>query len=268
MVETLDGLRHTELAPGRTIDRLESPASLIPLEDARRQLEDRVLAAPVVPARKGQRAQLAPLIEAFLRGLGDQAEAVLSGYLDRAAAGLIQLVTDEHRRFVTEPDYEEVVRLRDFHPVRHARPTTSRDRFGAFRRGVGYEGWKRSLFEQVSFDSSTERDLANLIDETSSMQVWVRLHPRDFEIRYGGGTYNPDFLAAEDGRRWVIEAKADKDLLTENVQAKRRAAQEWANVVNADEWVSERWGYLLVSETDLRQAKDDWPALVHASWEA
>lgn len=265
VVETLDGLRHTELAPGRTIDRLESPASLIPLEDARRRLEERVLAAPVVPARKGQRAQLAPLIEAFLRGLGDQAEAVLSGYLDRAAAGLIQLITDEHRRFVAEPEYEEVVRLRDFGPVRHARPTRSRDRFGAFRRGVGYEGWKRSLFDQVWFDSSTERDLANLIDETSSMRVWVRLHPRDFEIRYGGGTYNPDFLAAENGDRWVIEAKADRDLATMNVQSKRRAAQEWANHVNADARVGERWGYLLVSETDLRQAKDDWGALVHAA---
>ena len=63
----------------------------------------------------------------------------------------------------------------------------------------------------------------------------------------------------------MIEAKADRDLLTENVQAKRRAAQEWANLVNADEQVSERWGYLLVSETDLRQAKDDWGALVHAA---
>ncbi len=265
VVETLDGLRHTELEPGRTIDRVESPAFLLPLEDARRQLEDRVLAAPVIPARKGQRAQLAPLIEAFLAGLGDRAQAVLSGYLDRAAAGFIQLVTAEHGRFVAEPDYEEVVRLRDFDPVRHARPTTSRDRFGAFRRGVGYEGWKRSLFEQVWFDSSTERDLANLIDETDSMEVWARLHPRDFEIRYGGGTYNPDFLAAEDGRRWVIEAKADKDLLTENVRAKRRAAQEWANVVNADDQVSEQWDYLLVSETDLRQAKDDWTALVHGA---
>ena len=266
IVETLDGLRHTELAPGQTIDRVESPASLLPLEDARRHLEDRVLAAPVVPARKGQREQLAPLIEAFLGGLGDQAEAVLSGYLDRAAAGLIQLITDEHRRFVAEPDYEEVVRLREFGPpLRHARPTTSRDRFGTFRRGVGYEGWKRSMFEQVWFDSSTERDLANVLDDAPSVEVWARLHPRDFELRYHGGTYNPDFLAAEDGRRWVIEAKADRDLATENVQAKRRAAREWANLVNADERVSERWGYLLVSETDLRQAKDDWRALVHAA---
>jgi hypothetical protein len=77
------------------------------------------------------------------------------------------------------------------------------------------------------FDSFTARDLANLIDETSSMRVWVRLHPRDFEIRYGGGTYNPDFLAAENGDPWVIEAKADRGLATMNVPAKRRAAQEW-----------------------------------------
>jgi type III restriction enzyme len=121
------------------------------------------------------------------------------------------------------------------------------------------------MFDQVWFDSSTERDLANVLDDAPSVEVWARLHLRDFEIRYHGGKYNPDFLAAEDGTRWVIEAKADRDLLTENVQAKRRAAQEWANLVNADEQVSERWGYLLVSETDLRQAKDDWGALVHAA---
>gem|GEM_PF-5892424 len=38
-----------------------------------------------------------------------------------------------------------------------------------------------------------------------------------------------------------------------------------ANHVNADARVGERWGYLLVSETDLRQAKDDCGALVHAA---
>jgi type III restriction enzyme len=133
---------------------------------------------------------------------------------------------------------------------------------------VSVGGGERSVPELLLDDvdrHSLERDLANVLDDAPSVEVWARLHPRDFELRYRGGTYNPDFLAAEDGQRWVIEAKADRDLATENVQAKRRAAREWASLVNADERVSERWGYLLVSETDLRQAKDDWRALVHAA---
>lgn len=262
VVETLDGLRHTELAPTRTIDRVESPASLIPLEDAVKRLADQVLAAPVVPSRKGQRAQLAPLLEAFLAGLGDQAELILSSYLDRAAAGFIQLVGTEQRRFAAQPRYDQVLELHPFAPVRHGRPVTSTDRYGVFKKGVGYLGWQRSMYEQVWFDSATERQMANLVDDTSGIDVWVRLHLRDLEIRYDGGTYNPDFIAAAGDRRWVIETKADRDLQSENVQAKRHAAQRWANHVNANDQVSERWSYLLVGETDLKQAHGDWEALI------
>lgn len=262
VVETLDGLRHTELAPGRTIDRVESPASLIPLEDAIKRLADQVLAAPVVPARKGQRAQLATLLDAFLAGLGDQAELILSSYLDRAAAGFIQLVGVEQRRFAATPRYDEVLELRPFAPLRHGRPVTSADRYGAFRKGVGYTGWQRSMYEQVWFDSATEREMANLIDDAGGIEMWARLHLRDLEIRYDGGSYNPDFIAAADGQRWVIETKADRDLQSENVQAKRQAAQRWANHVSADERVPEQWGYLLIGETDLRQARGDWKALL------
>jgi type III restriction enzyme len=261
VVETLDGLRHTEMAPSRTLDRVESPASLIPLEDAVKRMADQVLGSSIVPARKGQRAQLAPLLEAFLSGLGDRAELILSSYLDRAAAGFIQLVSSEQRRFATAPRYDEILELRPFAPLRHGRPATSSDRFGVFKKGVGYTGWQRSMYEQVWFDSATERELANLIDDADQVQVWARLHIKDLEIRYEGGTYNPDFLAAGDGQRWVIETKADRELQTQNVQAKREAAQRWANHVSADERVTERWNYMLIGETDLRQARGDWRAL-------
>jgi type III restriction enzyme len=265
VVQTIDGLRYTELVPSKTMDRLESPASVISVDEARSRLESAVLSAPVVPARKGQREQLQPILDAFIGGLGSQAESVLSGYLDRAAAGLIRLITEEHRQFVSAPEYDEVVSWRDFNPVRYSRPETSNDRYGTFQRGVGYEGWKRSLFDQVWFDSSTERSLANLIDETDTIDLWARLHVKDLEIRYRGGTYNPDFIAAENGQRWIVETKADRDIGTENVQAKRKAAEEWANIVNADPQADAKWGYLLVSETDLSDAKEDWRALVQAA---
>ena len=46
------------------------------------------------------------------------------------------------------------------------------------------------------------------------------------------------------------------------MQAKRQAAAHWANHVTTDERVPERWQYLLVGETDLNPARDDWEALV------
>jgi type III restriction enzyme len=265
VVQTLDGMRHTELAPGKTIDRVESPASLIPLEDAIKSLADQILASQVVPARKGQRAQLTLLLDAFLAGLDDQAELVLSSYLDRAVAGFVQLVGEEQRKFAAKPSFDEVLSLHSFAPKRYGKPITSTDRYGAFRKGVGYTGWQRSLYDQVWFDSATERQMANLIDGDTKIDVWARLHINDLPIRWDGGTYNPDFLVAAGTDRWVIETKADRDLQTDSVQGKRQAAARWANHVTAADEVHERWHYLLVGETDLNQARDDWDALVVAA---
>jgi len=91
--------------------------------------------------------------------------------LDRAAAGLIGLITEEQRRFAAKPSYEEVVELIEFHPLRHSKGETSRDRTGTFKRSIGYEGYKKSLYTQDWFDSSTERTVANVLDEAEEIAM-------------------------------------------------------------------------------------------------
>ena len=59
----------------------------------------------------------------------------------------------------------------------------------------------------------------------------------------------------------MIEGKSNRDLESEDVQAKREAAQRWANHVSADAAVKADWRYLLVSEDDVKSAKGDWRAL-------
>src|SRR5699024_2220052 len=104
--------------------------------------------APVVPARSSEMYAANQIVDAFLRGLGDDAEKILSGYLDRAAGGLVQLVTEEQRRFATKPTYENVVELTELNRVRISRPEASHDLFGAFKKGIGYEGYQKSLYAQ------------------------------------------------------------------------------------------------------------------------
>jgi type III restriction enzyme len=264
IIEGADGLRRTELVTTKAIDRVESPVSLLPFEEARSQLIDRVLNAPVAPARSNQRAAAAPIIDAFMKGLGDQAEKILSGYMDRAAAGLIQLINEEQRKFAAKPSYGEVVELVPLNPTRVGRPVTTQDRFSAFKRGVGYEGYQRSMFAQDWFDSSPEREVANLLDDAEEILVWVRLQTGDLPILWteGGREYNPDFIAVDvDGVLWLIEVKMDKEMTSADVQGKRAAAQRWANHVSADEQVNRSWNYLLVSETDVRTAHGSWEAL-------
>jgi type III restriction enzyme len=261
IIEGADGMKHTELVPGKTIDRIAAPAVVIPLAEAKKELADRVLASNVGGARKSARAQLAPIIDTFVEAMGEKAEVILSGYGERAAARLIQLIGDEQRRFAPKPRYDKVVELREFAPSRSGRPETSLDRTGAFKK-VGYEGWAKSYYEQAWFDSTPERDTALILDDADEISCWVRLHVGDLPIVWEEGSYNPDFLGvAKGGPNWVIEVKSDRDLKSSDVQAKRHAAQRWANYVSADPKVKTKWRYLLVSEADVKAAHGDWKAL-------
>lgn len=259
-----DGIKRTELVRSTAADKISSQTTMFPIEDLRRQLVDMVLTSPAVPARPKERAAVGPLIDAFFDGLGGKAEQVLSANLERAGARLIQLVTSEARRFQTKPTYDEVLELREFRPTRVTDREVSADRLGPFSRSLAYEGWKRSLFPLAWFDSQPERAVANMVDEDGSVTAWVRLHTNDLPILWnsGGQQYNPDLLViTDDGVHWVVEVKMDKEVESEDVQAKREAAMRWANHVSADEKVGVQWRYLLVSEADIKTAKGSWPAL-------
>ena len=262
VIEGPDGLRQTRLVTAPAVDKVVSPARLIEIEELRDRLFEQVLSSPAVPARAAERKAAGPLIEAFLTGLGDQAQELLSGYFDRAAGGLIALVTEEQRRFAAKPSYEEVVEVFEFRPMRHGKPETSPDRESAFKKGLAYE-YKRSLYTQDWFDSSTERTVANVIDEAKEVEFWVRLQNNDLPILWAEGRdYNPDFLVVEkDGTHWVAETKMNKEMSSAEVKGKREAARRWANHVSADDEVKTDWRYLLLSEDDVATAKGSWSAM-------
>jgi hypothetical protein len=90
------------------------------------------------------------------------------------------------------------------------------------------------------------------VEQRSNMRSFV---PSMF-WNSAGQEYNPDLIVIEtDGTRWVVEVKMDKEMNSADVQAKREAAQRWANHVNADASVTTTWRYLLVSESDVDTAK-------------
>ena len=207
---------------------------------------------------------LQPLVDAFLVGLGNKAEEVLSANLERAGARLIRLVEVEQRRFMAQPSYQEVVKNEEFKPIRMTDRTVSADRLGPFSKSFAYEGWTRSLFTVEWFDSAPERTVANMVDNDDGIVCWVRLHINELPILWNsrGQQYNSDLLVIEsDDTHWLVEAKMDKEMNSEDVQNKREAAIRWANHVSADSSVGTTWRYLLVSETDISTAKGSWNAL-------
>lgn len=261
-----DGLRRTELVTSSTVDRLAASTSLMPLLDARHALVDALLAAPVVPKRANQAVPADSIVAAFIDGIGEaKAETVLSAYGDRAAARLVALVTAEHRRFLQQPTFQEVVELRTLGTARTSKRTVLLDRTGRFAKSAAYDSFSRSLYDADWFDSEPERKVANIVDDSAEVACWVRLHVGELPIlwRSDGREYNADLIVVETlGDHWVVEIKADDTVGSADVQAKRQAALRWVNHVNADLAVTPtKWHYLLVTETDIEQARGSWAAL-------
>ena len=269
VIEDASGIRRTELITSTAADTVKAAGLMMSTEELRSQLTEAVLHSSVVaarPDRKGhERRAIAPILDAFFDGLNGGADELLSAYLDRATAQLIAMVNAEARRFAAKPRYDEIVKPVTFAKTRvNTRPVTG-NRHGAFDPGLAYEGWSgRALYRVDWFDSAPERDLANVLDEDSAIEAWLRLHVRDLPIVWAadGRQYNPDFVAlGADGSGWLIEVKAERDMATEDVVGKRDAARRWANVVNASDEVDRTWRYLLLSESEIKNAKGSWAVL-------
>lgn len=258
-----DGIRRTEMIRTDAKDHIRSTPSLFFLDELRSQLAEIVLVSPAVPARRNQRAQLEPYLDAFMSGLGDQAESVLSANLERAAARLVRLVADELRRYMPPPSFESIVEIQEFDPKRATDREMAPDRFG-FGRSLAYEGWVRSLFDVEWFDSTPELTVANMLDASEDVACWVRLHINELPILWNsdGRRYNADFIViGTDGVHLIVEVKRDSEMTSDDVLAKRQAAKRWANHVSADPDVGVVWSYILVSEDDVATAKGSWAAL-------
>lgn len=259
-----DGLRQTELITSSTADRLEASYAMFPLVESRKKLIDAVLASPVVPKRKEELHPANKIIEAFLDGISGDAEKILSAYGDRAAARLVKLITDEHRRFLAAPQFEEVVEVATLNKVRQSKRKVLLDRAGKFLKTAAYNSFEHSLYGVDWFDSKPERDIANIVEDSKDVACWVRLQVGELPIlwRSDGRQYNADMIVVEKtGAHWVVEIKADADADSFEVQGKRKAAQRWVNHVNASGAVDGEWHYALATETDINQAKGSWQAL-------
>jgi hypothetical protein len=163
----------------RAVDTIKSAGLVLRLDEAVARLSARVRQAGVIPGRGRVGAQLRPIVDAVVEGMGAHSAETLSAYMDRAVDGIAHLIAEEKKRYQPQPKFETVVKLHPFAPARQGRPQISADRTGLFKPGVGYEGYAKSMYEQDWFDSSTERNLANLLDGTDTVEFWARLQIGD-----------------------------------------------------------------------------------------
>jgi type III restriction enzyme len=127
------------------------------------------------------------------------------------------------------------------------------------------------VYDINSFDAySTEFRLAELFDTSGGIQAWVRIDQTvPLRIAYFSGAiqrqYEPDFIVIDsENVHWIVEGKSDSEVASPIVLAKRDAAREWVATVNGSPVVSQRWGYLLASESVIAAA-GSWTALLTAA---
>ena len=137
-----------------------------------------------------------------------------------------------------------------------------------FTRHYPYEGWAKSVYEINSFDAySTEFLLAcHLRDPRRGPGVAPdrphrsAAHPLP-RVRHPAAVRCPTSSSStHQGTYWIVEGKADGEMTSNTVLAKRDAAREWVKTVNASDTVHDKWGYLLASEAVIASSTT-WAAL-------
>jgi len=248
----------------------------VDVAQAKTELVQAILGSDVVSSQGAdaskERGAAGYLVDAFVDGLNGDLPSLLAAYKGRITGRLLRELVQQRKACSPPPEYTEAI---DFVPFGASR-TNAREVSGDLTtklpikefRARAYKGWTRSWFELEWFDSHPERDVARLLDaQHNPIKVWVRLQQGDLVIKVNDAqTYHPDFVAVDtDDVHWIIEVKDDVKARTDqDVKRKREAAGRWCRNVNARgrEFGQPQWRYVLVTESDIAEAKDDWKALV------
>ena len=245
------------LVPATAEGSIAASTPELPFGGAGHVIRNAILAFDFVPTDKPSLNAAKRCSDAVVAGAGG--EQALASYVNAAIYACHQILKKAYQAAppVVSTSIDDVA----FGPVRISARPTEPNRFGPFSHKVAYSGWKHSLYPLDWFDSTPERTLANLMDDDDQVVVWTRIQRGEFSVEWEEGRYSPDFYAlGADGTHYLLEVKADKDVDTATVQAKKKAAEEWARFIT-DHGTYGTWRYLLVPEKVLATAKT-FPAVI------
>jgi len=118
-----------------------------------------------------------------------------------------------------------------------------------------FHGFTKACHEAYSFDSGTERNFAQILEQDADVIRWMRPAATQFNIHWGRDSrrYDPDFVVETKNCIYLVETKASKELSHEEVKAKAEAARQYCRL--ASEYTTQHggkpWEYLLVSHLDI-----------------
>jgi type III restriction enzyme len=187
LAQDTEGNRQARILPSEALQRVNAVQIVDDPDEALALVVQGVMADPLITKRQGEPQQVQRLLTAVLEGAGDKAGVLLSSYRPSVINGILRVIRGEKAKLGTAMQTLDEVRLAEFKPVRTQRPNPNPDRrTGKAKRGEPYIGWSKGLYEQAWFDSNPEREMANILDDTGDIKVWVRLHDNDLPILWSG----------------------------------------------------------------------------------
>lgn len=124
-------------------------------------------------------------------------------------------------------------------------------------RSKVFNGFTKACHTLYKFDSGTERDFAIVLENDKTVLKWMRPAAKQFNIYYGPGgisRYEPDFIVETADMIYMVETKASKELHSEPVIQKAKAAKVFCQEVTT--WNSENdgkpWQYVILSHDEVR----------------
>ncbi len=125
-------------------------------------------------------------------------------------------------------------------------------------RGMLFGGFKKCLYPAQRFQSDTERRFAVLLENDADVVKWFKPGKEAFQIYLkGDAQYEPDFVVETKTAKLICEIKATKDIETQDVQNKAKAAVKWCDhaTIHEKQVGGKPWAYLLIPHDAVNEAK-------------
>ena len=111
----------------------------------------------------------------------------------------------------------------------------------------------------TKFDCDSERGFSVILENDSCVKKWFKPSLSDFKIHYNKGEYTPDFVIETADAKLIVETKAEKDIESQDVKEKARAAVHWCQY--ATQSGGKPWIYLLIPDNKIDESKT-FPGLI------
>jgi type III restriction enzyme len=125
-------------------------------------------------------------------------------------------------------------------------------------RGMLFGGFKKCLYPAQRFQSDTERRFAVLLENDPDVVKWFKPGKDAFHIYYRGDVpYEPDFVVETKTAKLICETKAAKDINSDEVKDKAKAAVKWCEnaTIHEKQVGGKPWSYLLIPHDAVSEAK-------------